>query len=391
MPYTYPTGNINAGIVLKSRFVQSSTEEFANYVNYMDRNEATRNEHFSDYSLYNDYMDNPEKTSALFTADRDRLSEKQKSDLKNIFKQAQKNDSLMWQNVISFDTRWLIQYGIHNTVIGETDEAKLRAATRRAMSTMMNKENLSSSLLWSASIHYDKEHHIHIHIAAVEPISTRSRGKLKLSTFNSMKAKTLNSIIDRSAEHTEITNIMRKSLKDNNEYNNVRNDRILTGIYNDILIQLPEDKRMWRYNMNAISHLRPDIDKLTNLYIYTYHKDEYKKFLKLLEKESNLQREAFGDSKSVPAEAFEKNKIKDLYAQMGNTILRSMLKHDKEESNYICKTAMVGKNIEISEHSPDSTLYILKKLLKKDWESIKNQLAYGKLMDEIELDNETGK
>ena len=73
---------IKAGIIIRTRFVDKQfernsrkfsskgVETFQGYIDYIDRDEAARTKGFQKYSLYNDYMDNPLKTSGLFTADK---------------------------------------------------------------------------------------------------------------------------------------------------------------------------------------------------------------------------------------------------------------------------------------------------------------------------------
>ena len=42
---------IKAGVVAVNRFVRSGSREFASYIDYLDRNEAVRNENFKDFKL----------------------------------------------------------------------------------------------------------------------------------------------------------------------------------------------------------------------------------------------------------------------------------------------------------------------------------------------------
>lgn len=67
------TEQIVPGVVMVNRFVPPGSQPFKNYVNYIDRENAVRNENFSkiiipefeadlrDFGAYNDYMGNPEK------------------------------------------------------------------------------------------------------------------------------------------------------------------------------------------------------------------------------------------------------------------------------------------------------------------------------------------
>lgn len=43
-------------IIHKVKFVTSNSKKFQSYIDYIDRDEATRNYHFTDYSLYNNYL-----------------------------------------------------------------------------------------------------------------------------------------------------------------------------------------------------------------------------------------------------------------------------------------------------------------------------------------------
>ncbi|EOS7974970.1 hypothetical protein DZ775_RS14760, partial [Enterococcus hirae] len=110
---------VKAAIVTKWKFVMSNNKKFQKYINYIDRDEATRSKEFQQYNIlesdgYNQYMENPEKSSGLFTANKNRLSKEERNTVKKLFRQAQKNDSLMWQDVVSFDTNWLIEVGLYD-------------------------------------------------------------------------------------------------------------------------------------------------------------------------------------------------------------------------------------------------------------------------------------
>lgn len=110
---------IKAGMILKTKFTTAGSKKFMEYINYIDRDEAVRNDNFRKFDLFHDdygqlqqdswaegylaYMENPEKTIGLFTSEKDILSQKDKQTLKQAFSQAQKNNSVMWQTVLSFD------------------------------------------------------------------------------------------------------------------------------------------------------------------------------------------------------------------------------------------------------------------------------------------------
>ena len=114
------------GIILASKFVSPGSEKYAAYIDYIDRDEAMRGTGYLRYTAYvDDYMDNPakqkerfgfdprtEKMTAIFTANKDRLTPAEKRELKKQFALAQKNKSPLWQHVLSFDNKWLANNGV---------------------------------------------------------------------------------------------------------------------------------------------------------------------------------------------------------------------------------------------------------------------------------------
>ena len=114
------------GVIVKSKFITHSSDKFNSYINYMNREEAIRNEAYSRYSLYSDYMGNPEKTTGLFDKEKDILSKEDINKSKKLFELAQKNKSIMWQDVFSFDNLWLEKNGLYNSRTHELDEKNLK-------------------------------------------------------------------------------------------------------------------------------------------------------------------------------------------------------------------------------------------------------------------------
>ena len=92
--------DVKAGVVCVTKFCRASNKEFRAYIDYIDREEAARTEHSNEYNLYADYMGNPEKTTGLFTSEKNNLNPEEKKLLKEQFSKAQENGSLMWQTVL---------------------------------------------------------------------------------------------------------------------------------------------------------------------------------------------------------------------------------------------------------------------------------------------------
>lgn len=95
--------DVNAGVVLVTKFVSSSSTVFSGYIDYIKRSNAVRNENIDKYTIptldseikqYNEYMDymgDAKKTTELFTNKKDRLTIDEKDQLKEIFQMAQDN------------------------------------------------------------------------------------------------------------------------------------------------------------------------------------------------------------------------------------------------------------------------------------------------------------
>ena len=187
------------GVVAVNTFCRADSKYFAGYIGYMDREEAVRKEHIEDFDLFSEYMGymgnrtktktsgQTEKISGLFTSDADVLTGDEIGKLKDVYKQAQKNGSLMWQTVISFDNNWLAEMGVYDRGTHILDEKRMRTAVRTSVNAMLQNENLENAV-WSAAFHYNTDN-IHVHIAAVEPEPMREKRRYKQYEVIQVKGK----------------------------------------------------------------------------------------------------------------------------------------------------------------------------------------------------------
>ena len=356
------------GVILKTKFIKSTGKEFSSYIDYIDRETAVRNDMYSSFSLYNEYMFNSEKSSGLFTDTKNSLTSEEIKTLKQSFEKAQKQGSLMWQNVISFDNRWLEKLGVYNSKTGYIDESKLRNITRLSTKEMLDKKGMISSSIWSASIHYNTDN-IHIHIAIVEPNPVTKRGMIKQKDMEKMKSKVVNNLLDISKSHEKINQLIREDIIKKRSSNLFIKDIQLNKIFKEIHKKLPEDKRMWNYKINGIKEIRPLIDKLSAVYISTYHKEEFSQLKNILEEKQKEYNKAYGKSDKN----FVNTKLDDLNTRMGNSILKEIKEYDKN-----LKLEKYDKNKQ--EYNPVSRM---KNSLKKDFKKSKNQHEFEKLQREL--------
>lgn len=412
------SSSINAGCIVTTDFVTAGSKLFTGYIDYIDRETAVRSENLSKYSLYTDYMDNPEKATELFTSYSDRLSNEEKQQLKSLYEKAQRNGSPMWQTVISFDNLWLEKNGVYNSEEGFLDVKTLHEYTRKAVNAMLKKEGLETAT-WSAAIHYNTDN-LHVHIATVEPIPTRPivtvktvqfsaqwikdnniiqdekvpfnktvaahrssnygyrsicnrlkrtlenegynirylgdyisvnsngtvdlsfngknnnlpyhsilidehteyKGKFKQSSIDTCRSKMVNSIIENEQTKNMINDVIRNQFAATIRNDFLLENRDIIRQYFKVYDNLPPNKGNWEYDNNKyIAKLRPDIDKITKMYLERYKADDFYKLKELIDQNDLLYREAYG----VNSESdYSKNRYKDLFKRCGNAILTSM-------------------------------------------------------------------
>ncbi|MBS6503357.1 MAG: hypothetical protein KH415_17350 [Clostridium sp.] len=321
-------------VVFVSRFVQASDRVFSSYIDYIDRDEATRAYKFDEFSLYNDYMDNPEKLGSIFTSDKDYLTEKEKSNLKDKFRLAQKNKSLMWQDVFSFDNDWLIEHGYYDSETHVLDEEKIRGAVRRCMNNHLDKCNMDTAI-WSASFHYNTDN-IHVHIATVELTDNpRKRGKRTKSELSKMKSNFINELRHREKEYQKINELIRENIVKDREKFISSDDKFLKEKTLELLKKLPDNKRYWQYGYNKINNVKPLLDAISKHYIEIYHKEDYKELMKRLTLEELELKRVYGEGQEGKEKDrykdYKKNKEKELLKRMGNSILKELRDYVKEE------------------------------------------------------------
>lgn len=378
------------GVVLKTRFTISGKEAFQNYIDYVDREDATKKAEESQkmFSLYQDYMGNPDKTSSLFTNWSDELSKADKGKVKSLFQEAQEKGSVMWQDVLSFNNEWLEEKGVYHSKTKELDENKMKDVARKAMQTMQEKEGLSKSAVWSGAIHYNTDN-IHIHLAMVEPNPTRERGKRKPKTLEKMKSTVVNEISNRQPEQQRINDMIRKQMVQQKQLNSTFKwkNRDLKQPFMEIVAQLPKDKKQWQYNYQTLNPVRHKLDRLTEAYLEKHHGQDLKSLDKMLDKEVSEMKKAYGEGGSDKKryEHYKETKKKDLYTRMGNGFLKEM-KHYATEKERIERMANRPQKWKQAKQNLQG-LHAIKRAsfhMGRDYENWKDQREYDKLQRDIE-------
>jgi len=307
-----------AGIVIKNDFIQAGTHRaFEQYINYINRKEKTEE---IKYTGYFDYVD---RDRTAFTLDKDVLTDKEIQLIKNIFTDAQEKGSNLWRSYISFDHEYLEECGIlKNNMV---DDVALQAMTKKYMTTIIKKEEINHAY-WVGAIHYDTDN-VHIHTSLIQTEPDREKGKFKLKSLEIAKSAAVWSI-DKSQQNDiqTLNDLLRNKMINKRIGKTIETASDLMMQYDAILEQLPQDRRQWKYNMNALATVRPEINRFIDHYLETMKPSELKEFNHLVEKIEDRTRQVYGDT----TKSYAENKRQDLYSRMGNALLKDMLEISKE-------------------------------------------------------------
>lgn len=403
-------GDVKAGVVLVTKFVRPHSEAYGGYIDYIDRDEAVRNEHSDRWNSYMDYMGNPEKTSELFSAGTDKLSAEEKQQLKEDFIEAQDKGNLMWQTVLSFDNRWLEKQGLYDAATNTLNSDKIKELTRNSMKKMLEKEGILESSVWSAAIHYNTDN-VHVHIATVEPGKTQRpmredgepKGVWRQSTLQAGKSNVVNNIMQQQEENKLINDIIRKNIVATKREKTIAYDKDLRETFLRVYQNLPANKQYWNYNSTNLGNQnRKNLDDLSKLYIEKFHQEDYKQFQDAIKLQQEKYKEAYGDGAKV-INRYGENKEKELYERLGNSILKEMKEYDRQlteqeklgrlskrelvnykMAQHLDSQDMADQNIQSGLHTIGKSMNKLSKAFRKDLQTMKNQIAYEKLQQEIE-------
>lgn len=393
-----------AGIVLVEKFIQPGANAYRGYVEYIDRPEAIRDikelREYDVFGTYQDYMDNPEKSTGLFN-EKDNITDDEKQELKNIFDSSQKKGSLLFQTVISFEPEFLEINGIMDDD-GYVHEDILKDYTRTAVAAIQEKENMQG-FVWMAAIHHNTDN-AHIHIAMVDPdpswvlgegrccVNARGelyqRGKWRKSTMEAAKSRIVNKALSLSDANKQINEIMRQRIifESRKDRFNRRNDPEIEKAFISLLQQLPGDMRLWKYGNNAMKPYISHIDDISDIVIEKYFKDDMEELNSMLEDISGKYEAAYGSNKN--GRRFKENKITDMYYRMGNAVLTECRKieHEKRKKVFKDKAKNTGKirTRTYTGAALNSAVNTLKKVFRKDIQSMKNQAIYRKTQTDIE-------
>lgn len=359
-----------AGIIMTAAFTLSGSKAYAEYISYMDRSEAVRNENFQKYNLYsdqnrvesyqaidgagetmfatyNDYMNDPLKTSSLFTSRYNQAPLEEIKYMKEYFTKAQENESPLWSIVYSFHNEWLIKQGYLDHKTNELAYEKIIEAVRLSVESLEKKEGLKGE--WSAAIHYNTDN-IHVHVGYVEEVPTREwiyykhptdiektgwqfKGKFKQKNISYAKRTFVNELIQNKEQLIQMEELLTKQKNFVSEHSadflSGRYEKLFENLYQ----KLPEKKSYWKYGYAQRHGFKPELDRMISLFINTDGKATMEKLVPLLQTISDEYEEAYGNPRNKPT--YFHNQLygnEGLYARIGNIILNEVLAYAKQQS-----------------------------------------------------------
>lgn len=347
---------INAGVTVMQDFCRPGSDKFKGYIDYLDREEAQRNNAITTFNLFNDYMGNPYKSTGLFTADKDMLTFQEKKELKAVFDVAQKNESVLWQTVISFDNQWLEKNGVYHREDKVLDERKIKEATRLAMSRLLTSEELNHAV-WSAGIHYNTDN-IHVHVAIVEPSPMREkmlyqgnlevRGKFKMSSINKCRSTVVNELMQTREINQKINFILRQDIVGKLKEHELSNDAVLRERFLHLCQKLP--KGNVNYNNRSATPIRKQVDEISRLFLKNYCPEKEKEFIEIVERQSRLYAEAYGGGNEF---GYKEDKQYEMMERMGNAVLKSAKAYVKQLEENVKETEIQSTKVYGTEKSND--------------------------------------
>ena len=359
-----------AQVLLTSPDSFNTTSDFEKYVSYMGRKYALEskkklnktekeemdllNKHIEDLSpKSNENNQELEKEvkeilPGVFSKKKNVITQNDLTDIKELVGKAQNKGSVYYQDVISFDTDFLIAQKLYDPKTDILDENRIRNASQKMMDQLFKDEKIEESNgFWFASIHRNTEH-IHIHFGTVEKESRRKlvtkvvngktyyepKGKRKQSTLDHMKTTFANSLVDRTSELSRISNLRNElvqEIKEEFQGSKERKQNREVVLLQEIYDGLPSNKKDWTYGSKKMpKETRNKIDELTGLLM----KDNplYKEYEEAVEKESSFQKGLYGETEREDKD-YAKNQMKDMYKRMGNSLLKELKKKKPYEEN----------------------------------------------------------
>ena len=345
------------------------SQSFEGYLDYMDRKNALLaqskltdeervslgeiNKRLADYSTLSKAQieimqkETQEKiwslNTGMFDFNNDDLTQQEVEQYKELFDRANKNESVLFQDVVSFDTKALIEAGIYNPYSNELKREPLIMAGRKMMNVLYEKEKLNGSTISVGEIHYNTGH-FHVHFATTEVEPTREmifvkehnryerKGQRSDETLEKMKSTFANLIFDRSSE-LERLNDLRNGLRSEIKTEMAAPKKESVLLLEQLKAQLPDNQNKWN-SKNLTAESRETMNQL----IDSLMKDNghFEEFKQLAKEEDIFKKATYGEGDpSKEKKSFYDGRMygpDGIYYRLGNSILQELKKENDSTS-----------------------------------------------------------
>ncbi|EFK80315.1 hypothetical protein HMPREF9269_1114 [Ligilactobacillus salivarius ACS-116-V-Col5a] len=292
-------------------------ENLAGYLGYTDRKAATKLE------------DGLTGVYPTFTQDSLNLTHKQHHELADKIIEAQKNKSMLWQGVVSFNPDFLERAKLYDPETGVVNQRAIKRAVQKAIPEMLKQEELNvPETFWWADVHLNTNH-VHVHIGISQTKNTRPlkfgepKGRFQTKSLKKIKSIVHREVEDKVSRKQDI-NLEKKidelkkdvvdQLKENLQQQHQQ--KILEQIWH----ALPKykDKRRWRASNNSYDFREAKLltGKLVDDFLKTDLNQDYEEYLSAIKQKDSDNREKYGQN--IP-DSIPKNQ-KDLHDYLMNRV-----------------------------------------------------------------------
>ncbi|MDZ5577086.1 MobP2 family relaxase [Enterococcus cecorum] len=360
-----------------SQLLHDEEKDFDGFLGYMKRSEAILNEtnqekkvnQFIESELFNEkYFEQTTKQyTGLFTANIDNLTDEEVAKYQEIFLQAQEADSFLWQDVVSFSEEFAKESGLIDSKTNEVAQSKIIEATRKMMQLSFEKENMTETGIWVASVHVNTDN-LHVHVATVETVNTRPmktfidengheyrqrKGMRKQSTLDQMKYTFYNAVHSEKELLTRINELRNELVKEHlpKAFEQAQTNKEFQQLIRLIAKEtqkIPQGKRKWAYKTQT-KHSKEMIQTV----VQNLLKDNtsYREFQEKASQYSDTRKEAFGQSKDGKKDNQNYYKrMEDLQNRLGNAVLKQ-IKALVDSDKKVNKQNKLPEVIERTEHT----------------------------------------
>lgn len=337
--------------------------DFEDYVDYMNRGYATKNE------------DKNEDTNltTMFTATENNAPKIRLKETKDKLKQAHQNNSLMWQGVVSFDNEFLAKQGLYDPKTGKVNQRAIKETIRQAMPSLMQREGLSDTAFWWGNIHLNTRH-VHVHLGISEIESNRPKvyfaprdqmeykGAFSQKTIKAFKSTIYHEILNEREKKQLLRQEQKIGVFKQNLTNNIgnlankRDDYKARFFLEQAYNHFPQNKRL-RYRSNAkdfkvakfyldkyVKHFlahdgREDYESFkqeTRDYLANYKQaytseEEGREYEKRTKDWRNNEEVTIAETKGFNLDNLVEKRIQDLHERLGSKLLNYLQDNPPED------------------------------------------------------------